>query len=384
MSDTLPPLHPAAKALSEQLLSNIKAEIKQTGNMSFSRYMELALYAPEFGYYRNALKKFGKTGDFVTAPEISSLFSECVANQCSEVLQTLNGGDILEFGAGSGAMAADILCALQKKNQLPNHYYILEISAFLKSTQAKTIQAKIPNYFDHVVWLTALPEEPINGVILANEVLDAMPVHQFSWHKGIKERCVTIENNELASCISEKENHALIAQVEKYNIQFSEGYTSEVNLYLPGWIKSISKCLSRGAVLIMDYGFPRHEYYHSDRNAGTIMCHYRHRAHSNPLILPGVQDITAHLDFTAVAESAEESGLTVSGFTNQAAFLINCGLMSLIDDTCDEKARFLQNQQILQLTMPSEMGELFKVIGLTKNIEMTLMGFSTMNQMGRL
>ena len=235
-----------------------------------------------------------------------------------------------------------------------------------------------------MVWLTALPEEPINGVILANEVLDAMPVHQFSWHKGIKERCVTIENNELASCISEKENHALIAQVEKYNIQFSEGYTSEVNLYLPGWIKSISKCLSRGAVLIMDYGFPRHEYYHSDRNAGTIMCHYRHRAHSNPLILPGVQDITAHLDFTAVAESAEESGLTVSGFTNQAAFLINCGLMSLIDDTCDEKARFLQNQQILQLTMPSEMGELFKVIGLTKNIEMTLMGFSTMNQMGRL
>lgn len=384
MSNTLPPLDSAAKALSSQLLSSIKAEIKKSGCMSFARYMELALYAPQLGYYRNGLKKFGPAGDFVTAPEISPLFSYCVANQCAEVLQALNGGDILEFGAGSGVMAADILHALQKKNQLPSHYYILELSASLKSEQEKTIREKIPDLFDRVVWLDTLPEKPIQGVILGNEVLDAMPVHPFTWHQGIKERCVALENDTLVSCLSEKENPALIAQIEKYGIDFAKGYTSEVNLYLSGWIKSISSILSRGIVLLMDYGFPRHEYYHPDRNTGTLMCHYRHRAHTDPLIFVGAQDITAHVDFTLVAESAEENGLTVLGFTNQSAFLINCGLLSFINEAADEKARFMQNQQILQLTLPSEMGELFKVIGLTKNIEITLLGFSEMNQLERL
>ena len=384
MNDTLPSLDPAAKAVSDQLLANIKAEIKKSGPISFTRYMELALYTPQLGYYRNTLKKFGPAGDFVTAPEISSLFSECVANQCAEVLEALGGGDILEFGAGSGMMAADILCALYKRNQLPKHYYILEVSAFLKSEQAKTIQAKIPGYFDRVVWLDALPEKPIRGVIVGNEVLDAMPVHQFTWNKRVKERFVSLENDVLTSCISEKENPSLTAHIEKYGIDFADGYTSEVNLYLPGWMKSISDCLSRGIALLMDYGFVRREYYHPDRYTGTIMCHYRHRAHINPLIFVGVQDITAHVDFTAVAESAEENGLTVSGFTNQSAFLINCGLLSFINDAVDEKSRFLQNQQILQLTLPSEMGELFKVIALTKNVEIALMGFSSMNQMERL
>ena len=282
-------------------------------------------------------------------------------------------------------MAADILCALKAKNQLPDHYYILELSAFLKSMQRETIEKKIPDYLDRVVWLTALPEHPIRGVIVANEVLDAMPAHQFIYKNNrIHECSVTIKNNQLTHDIFEDENPDLVSAVEKYDIAFSENYLSEINLYLPGWIKSISSCLAQGAAIIIDYGFPRHEYYHPDRSSGTLMCHYRHRAHTNPLVFPGIQDITAHVDFTAVAESAVENQFSVAGFANQAAFLINCGLLSLISKTSDEKKHFLQNQQVLKLTSPNEMGELFKVMGLSKNMDMAWMGFQTMNRAMRL
>lgn len=381
MSATLPSPDSTAKALSEELQSQIIAEIKQTGKIPFARFMELALYAPRLGYYRNGLKKFGKEGDFVTAPEISSLFSFSIANQCAQVLKEI-GGDILEFGAGSGVMAADILLALEKKNQLPDHYYIIELSAALKSQQRETLQKKVPNYFDRVVWLDALPEKNFRGVVLANEVLDAMPVNLFTVDHGIKECGVAIENNTLH--LTTFENNALREVIENYQIDFPENYTSEINLFLPGWINSIAEFLSQGLVLIIDYGFPRSEYYHPDRSQGTLMCHYRHYSHPNPLIFPGIQDITAHVDFTAVAEAADESGLTVAGYTNQAAFLINCDLLSFLDENADEKTRFNQHQQIKQLTLPSEMGELFKVIGLTKEISGELMGFQTMSQLAKL
>jgi SAM-dependent MidA family methyltransferase len=384
VSNTLPIPNSEAKQLSDKLFLYVQSEIKKTGGISFARYMELALYTPQLGYYQNTLKKFGKEGDFVTAPEISPLFSYCLANQCAEILAAMGGGDVLEFGAGSGVMAADILCALKEKNQLPSRYYILELSGFLKSIQRETIQAKMPEFIDCVIWLDQLPKEPIQGVIIANEVLDAMPVSLFTNKSSIKECGVTIENNELVGCVLEKNNAKLIAQLEKYEIHFSENYTSEINLYLSGWIKSVSTILSRGVVLILDYGFPRHEYYHVDRSMGTIMCHYRHYAHSNPLVFPGIQDITAHVDFTAVAESASDNGFSVVGFTNQAAFLMNCGLLSFVKESTDEKKRFLQNQQVLQLTLPSEMGELFKVMGLSKNYDNELLGFQSMNQLMRL
>ncbi|OGT48882.1 MAG: hypothetical protein A3E82_04080 [Gammaproteobacteria bacterium RIFCSPHIGHO2_12_FULL_38_11] len=370
----LPSPHPEAKALSDQLLSQIIAEIKATQFISFARYMELALYAPQFGYYRNGLRKLGKEGDFVTAPEVSPLFSYCLANQCSEILHKLKDGDILEFGAGTGVMAADILITLKKRGQLPDHYYILELSAALKSMQMKTIQEKIPELLHKVTWLDAFPSKPIQGVILANEVLDAMPVNVFKNTGGIKECAVTLDNNNLLTlCISE--NIKLTTEINQYDINFSENYMSEINLYLPGWMKSMADSLSRGAVFIIDYGFLRHEYYHPDRMQGTLMCHYQHHAHPNPLVFPGIQDITAHVDFTAVAESAEKCHLNVAGFSNQASFLINCNLLSFIDNTLDEKKRFNQNRQIMKLTSPNEMGELFKVMGLTKNYEAELMGF---------
>ena len=384
VNNTLPIPDSEAKQLSDQLLSLIVTEIKKSGAISFARYMQLALYTPQLGYYQNALKKFGKNGDFVTAPEISPLFSYCLANQCAEILENLNGGDIFEFGAGSGIMAADILFALKEKNQLPNHYYILELSGFLKSVQRETIQNKIPELLDRVIWLEQLPEKPIQGVVLANEVLDEMPIHLFKINNGIKECGVAVENNQLVNCILEKENPELISAIKKYEIVFAENYYSEINLFLSGWIKSVATILSRGVVLILDYGFPRHEYYHSDRSAGTVMCHYRHRSHAKPLIFPGIQDITAHVDFTAVAESAADQGFSVNGFTNQAAFLMNTELLSFVNNTTDEKKRFLQNQQILQLTLPSEMGELFKVMGLTKNYVQSLMGFVEMNKVHAL
>ncbi|MCX7121469.1 MAG: SAM-dependent methyltransferase [Gammaproteobacteria bacterium] len=385
MPSSLPSPSPDAQALSDQLLSQIIAEIKANQSISFARYMELALYAPKFGYYRNPLQKLGAKGDFVTAPEISPLFSYCLANQCAEILRELKQGDILEFGAGTGSMAADILIALKKQNQLPDHYYILELSATLKSTQRATIEKKIPDCLERVIWLNELPSEKIQGVILANEVLDAMPVNLFKISTGINECAVTLdENNKLALCLSEKENSELICAVEKYDIEFPENYLSEINLYLPGWIKSIADSLSRGAILLIDYGFPRHEYYHPDRTQGTLMCHYQHHSHTNPLIYAGIQDITAHVDFTAAAESAENNNLNVAGFANQAAFLLNCDLLSFIDNTLDEKNRFNQNLQIKKLTSPNEMGELFKVMALTKNYDVDLMGFKTMNQLEKL
>lgn len=384
MRDTLPPLDPAAKALSESLLLKIKSEIQQHGPMSFARYMEMALYEPGLGYYRNALTKIGKLGDFVTAPVISPLFSYCLANQCEEILTACGGGDILEFGAGTGIMAAHILWALAEKNALPNHYYILELSASLKAVQAETIQDIVPMHADRVVWLTALPEKPLQGVVLANEVLDAMPVHQFIFQHGIQERVVDLEKDELVFRNSNQKNEKLIAEIARYGIAFSDGYSSEINLYLKPWIKSIANSFEKGAVLLIDYGFSRHEYYHPDRWMGTVMCHLQHRSHADPFVLPGLQDITAHVDFTSVAEAADENGLTVAGFTHQSSFLMNCGLLSFINEGMDEKARFLQNQQILQLTLPSEMGEFFKVIGLTKNIHSALIGFLEMNQLMRL
>ncbi|MDP1573413.1 MAG: SAM-dependent methyltransferase [Coxiellaceae bacterium] len=363
---TLPTPSSDAIALSNQLLSQIIAEIKMHGSISFARYMELALYAPQLGYYQNGYQKFGKEGDFVTSPEISALFSYCLANQCADILADLKGGDIIEFGAGSGVMAADILGHLQKIKQLPNHYFILELSATLQSQQYETLSKKVPELLDRVVWLSELPKIPIKGIILANEVLDAMPVNLFTIQNGIKDLCVTCDGNNALMFIPRSAAYTL-----PKDCVFPEGYTSEINLFLPGWIKSISDCLVEGAAIIIDYGFLEHEYYHPDRSMGTLMCHYRHRSHGDPFFYPGLQDITAHVDFTAVAENAEKNGFSVR-FMNQARFLLENNLLSCLQedaDEKDEKTRFQENQQIRKLTSPNEMGELFKAMLLEKKRE---------------
>lgn len=368
----------------------IRDEIAANGGaIPFAKYMQLALYAPGLGYYSAGLQKFGTKGDFVTAPEISALFSRCLARQCCQVLQTLGGGSILEFGAGSGVMAADLLLELERQQKLPQNYMILEVSGELRVRQQETLKTRIPHLFSRVQWLDRLPERPFSGVILANEVLDAMPVHRFCVDdNGIQEFYVTSNNEEFNWQLGPPSDDRLREMVDQLSIQqIPDTYDSEINLLLPGWMKSVSECLERGLVLLIDYGFPRHEYYHPDRSMGTLMCHYQHRSHMDPLILPGLQDITAHVDFTAVAEAAVDCGLQVAGFTNQAGFLLGCGLVELAQGEVVEDAltQIKTSQEIQKLTSPAEMGELFKVIALTRDLgKIGLMGFSSWDQRGRL
>lgn len=382
---TLPSPHPAAKDICDALVKSIVDHIEKVGPMPFDQFMHEALYAQHLGYYRNGLAKFGEAGDFVTAPEISPLFAACVANQCQAVLTDLSGGDIIEFGPGRGLLCADILSALEKCKALPDHYYLLEVSATLRVVQQEVLQARVPHLLDRVIWLDDFPPEPIQGVVLANEVLDAMPVQLFTWRNdGAHLHEVIVQNDQLVDTVKSTADAELTAYFTDRGFEFAPGYTSEVNPHLLGWMASVSRCLEKGLVLVIDYGFPSSEYYHPDRFQGTLMCHYQHHSHPDPLLFPGIQDVTAHVDFTAVAEAADDAGLLVSGFTHQASFLINCGLASMLDVSLPEEQRFKQNQAVMKLTSPSEMGELFKVIGLTKEYDETLVGFSAMDQLARL
>jgi len=356
----------------QALLDCIVDEINAEGKISFARYMALALYHPQWGYYRTALQKFGPEGDFITAPELSPLFGECVARWCQAEMQALNRpACILEFGAGSGRLAATLLNTLDKLNALPDTYYILELSAELKARQLALIQSEAPALLDRVKWLMQLPETPFDGLVIANEVLDAMPVHKFQQKDALQEVFVTFKNNALAWTLGEPESAGLAEYVTGLDLDLPKGYCSEVNLSVEGWIASISDCLAQGAVLLIDYGFSRHVYYHPQRSQGTIMCHYRHRAHPDPLIHVGLQDITAHVDFTHVREAAETNGFEVTGYVNQAGFLIDWGLLDSVRakqkmEVPDSVEQYKISQQVKKLTLPTEMGELFKVLTLVK------------------
>lgn len=440
---------PSTDALvhSEKLLKLIVETIENKVDrfISFAEYMQLALFAPGLGYYSAGNQKFGMSGDFVTAPEISPLYSQCIAKQCKQVLDVLGAdGCILEIGAGSGQMAVDILKALKALGRLPKKYYILELSAELKERQQKTLLKQCPELFPLVFWLDALPEKPLKAIILANEVCDAMPVHRFCLrklelakdtkntaethsefsntlddHQAVMEVGVTYADGKL--CFTERlpekvlddglallmkdlaqlaqtetlDQHESIQSLNKNNLNifdpnlnylFTETnqYHSEINLNIKPWIKSLSEILDVGIILIIDYGFPRQEYYHPSRSMGTIMCHYRHHAHGDPFSYPGLQDITAHVDFTSIGEAASNANLEVLGFTNQTAFLLNTGLLSAAEEAkqkgMSEQDFFKQNQAIQILTSPAEMGELFKVIALGKSFEESLLGF-TLNDM---
>ena len=378
-------------AHSKQLEARIIDEIQQAGSIGFDRFMELALYAPGMGYYTAGSQKFGASGDFITAPEISPLFSQCVALQCEQVLLNLPGS-ILEFGAGSGVMAAHILLRLEKLGCLPERYLILDISADLKPRQRDTIQSLAPHLLERVEWISALPES-FEGIILANELLDAMPVNIFSRiNNQLLEQVVTFENDELkpawqpVSPVLEK----AVESLEQRFGRFAEGYLSEVNLRLQGWLSALADCLDKGVMFLIDYGYTAFEYYHPDRKMGTLICHYQHRAHDNPFILTGLQDITANVDFSAVADAARMQGLSVEGYTPQANFLMSCGIEQLLQEYSPEDADQFLNiaQGVKALMLPQEMGERFKVIALSKNYPQSkgseLLGFRMRNLRDRL
>ena len=376
---------------SEKLIERIKQALrKQGGVISFDEYMNMVLYEPGLGYYSAGSRKFGSEGDFVTAPELSPIFSQCLANQCAEILNELGSGTILELGAGTGAMARDILLELEKQNSLPDNYLILEVSADLKQRQQDELKETIPHLLERVVWLDALPKEGISGVILANEVLDALPVKRFKkLATGFKEMKVGLGVDQFVWVESDAEDKLLnsLRRLEDNLLtSFPENYISEINLQLEQWLNGIEEALNKGVMLFIDYGYSAAEYYHPERMDGSLLCHYRHRVHADPFYYPGLQDITSSANFTAIAECADSIGLHVSGYTNQTYFLFGCGLEDLLADMnqLEIKAQTKIAQQVRVLTMPEEMGERFKVMALTKDYDNVLKGFALMDQRVRL
>jgi SAM-dependent MidA family methyltransferase len=378
----LPALSPEESAHSEQLVQRIRDAIEAAGGwISFERFMEMALYEPGLGYYSAGSTKLGSEGDFVTAPEISPLFSRCLANQCVQVLDAVPGGHILELGAGSGVMAADVLSELDRQQKTPERYLILEVSADLRERQRALLQRRLPHLMDRIEWLDRLPND-FRGVLLANEVLDALPIQRFRIRGlQVNQLGVTWELGRLdwSEVHADAALEATVREIE-FNLgePFADGYTSEINLRLQQWIAGIAASMKEGAAFFIDYGLPRKQYYAANRSAGTMLCHFRHRFHDDPLINVGVQDIGAWVDFTAVAEAAVVAGMSVAGYATQAHFLIGTGIEQFLAPTNDDElaSRLQMARQAMLLTLPGEMGERFKVIGLTKGLELPLLGFT--------
>ncbi|MFZ2540397.1 MAG: SAM-dependent methyltransferase [Gallionella sp.] len=373
---TLPTPSPEALQHSLRLTEYIRLDIAaQGGWISFARYMELALYAPGLGYYTAGAHKFGAAGDFITAPELSPLFGRTLARQVAEIMAH-SAPHILELGAGSGKLVVDMLAELKQLGSLPDSYKILEVSADLRARQQALIQERFPHLLDRVYWLDALPES-FSGAIIANEVLDALPVHLVHWRdRVISERGVALADNNFVWLERPISDVALLHAAQQISVP--DDYVSEICLAARGLINSLAHILDQGAMLFIDYGFGAREFYHQQRSSGTLMCHYRHQVHDDPFFPPGLQDITAHVNFTDIAECGIDAGLELKGYTNQAFFLINCGITELLKDTSPENLRdYLPlSAQMQKLTSPAEMGELFKVIALGNNLANPLRGFA--------
>lgn len=367
--------------------AHIAALIDAAGGMiGFDEFMNAALYAPGLGYYSAGSRKFGPEGDFVTAPEVSPLFSRCLARQCRQVLDALGGGDILEFGAGSGVMAADILRELAALDCLPTRYLILEVSPELRARQRDTLSRSVPDLLDRVQWLDALPDRPIRGCVLANEVVDALAVRVFrQTADGPRERTVGLGERGFvwAEQAADDALTRAVAAIEAETGPLADGYLGEWNAAAGPWVAAIADLLEQGLVLLIDYGDGRRAHYHPERAAGTLLCHYRHRAHDDPFWWPGLNDITTQVDFTALAEAALDAGLEFAGFTTQAWFLLASGLQEMlagVDPEQADSAYYRRVQEIKTLTLPTEMGERFKVLGLHRGLLSTrawpLLGFA--------
>ncbi len=382
-----PPLTAEEAEHSHALAERIALEARTAGGwVTFERFMELALYAPGLGYYSAGSVKIGAGGDFVTAPELSDLFSRCVAEQCAQVLQ--HGGEILELGAGTGRMAAAILTELAARECLPDRYAILEVSADLADRQRRRIAALPAGLAERVTWLERLPERPIDGVILANEVLDALPCRRFSIRNGAVLELGVAADGETLRELAAPAEPALAQEWSRLAAQRSaplpEGYVSEICLRVGPWLAGIADCLERGAMLLFDYGLPRAHYYHPQRLAGTLRCHYKHRVHDDPYINLGVQDITAWVDFTRVAEAALECGLEVAGFATQAAFLLATGIERRLAEAGDPVEHARRAGEARRLLLPAQMGEAFKVMALTRGLDAPLSGFALQDLRGSL
>ncbi|MDH5424804.1 MAG: SAM-dependent methyltransferase [Gammaproteobacteria bacterium] len=391
----LPEPSPEQKTHSLKLQRLIVDGIRENaGRIGFDRYMTQALYQPGLGYYAAGSQKFGATGDFITSPEISPLFAQAIARQLKQVMAELNDPLLIEFGAGSGVLAADLLLELEALQSLPEEYWIVELSADLQQRQQATIEKRCPHLLKQVRWVQQLPETAVNAVVIANEVLDAMPVIGFEKHNGeLFERKIAETEGQLhwELTVASEELTATVAEIEASTEQtLPANYRSEYNPSLLPWLKTLSALVNKGLVLLVDYGYDAKQYYSHERDMGTMMCYYRHRAHDDVFFYPGLQDITAFVDFTAVAEAAFKTGWDVMGYTAQAQFLFGCGLAEIFESKRsalaedDVRQQLHLSQQVKTLTLPSEMGERFKVMALGKDLEPGLIGFSQADFRSRL
>lgn len=385
--DQLPVPAPDAAEHSHRLCTLLRQRIADAGGwLSFADYMAQTLYAPGLGYYAAGARKFGSAGDFVTAPEMSGLFGEALAQQVAEILP-VSGPNVLEVGAGSGRLAADLLAALSAIGAMPERYYILDLSADLRERQRATLASAVPQWLDRVEWLDRLPEQ-FSGVVIGNELLDAMPAHIVAWREdGIHERGVGVGGDGEFIWQEQPAQGTLLDTAREIGRQCAlpPGYESEISLAVRAWMREWGHRLVRGALLLIDYGFPRREFYHPQRARGTLMCHYRHRAHPDPFFWPGLQDLTVHVDFTAVIESGDAAGLDLLGYANQGQFLINCGILEALAALPQGTPEYFRaSGAVGKLLMPHEMGELFKVIALGRGLTAPLRGFRQGDQSRRL
>ncbi|HUL97384.1 MAG TPA: SAM-dependent methyltransferase [Usitatibacter sp.] len=368
-----------AAAHSQRVAEHIAEAIVAEGDwIPFSRYMELALYAPGLGYYAAGTRKFGAEGDFITSPEISPMFAKCFGLQAGQVLKAV-GGDILELGPGSGVFAADLFESLKEQGTVPGRYLLLEVSPDLKERQRALIQQRHPADIDRFVWIEALPEK-IRGVVIANEVLDVVPC-SIVRRQGtdLLERGVILTEAGFAFEDSALPDGELLHRAAKVFPPGDYDYLSEINLAAEALVRTVASHMEAGLALFVDYGFAEHEFYHPQRSMGTLRCHYRHRFHGDPFFWPGLQDITAHVDFSAMGRAAEQGGAELVGFTTQAYFLISCGLAVLVSagDPTMTLSRLKGTSAVHRLIGPSEMGELFKVLGFAKGFDVPVLGFQS-------
>ena len=378
MPSRLPEPGADERAHSDRLLQLLREQIASHGPMPFSQYMERCLYAPGLGYYSAGRTKFGAAGDFVTAPELGELFARCVVSALQPVLAMLGEeADFLELGGGSGAFAEAALKALAASDTLPRRYLILEPSADLRERQCERLQANLPAELNaRVAWLDRPPEQEWRGVLFANEVIDALPATRFAMREGeVFEEYVALDGEGRLLRV-DRPADALVAGAVRHverdlGAEFADGYRSELLPQLPYWIQAVAGSLVAGVMLFVDYGYVRREYYLPERDDGTLMAHYRHHAHNDPLYLPGLNDLTASVDFTALAEAGNSAGFGVAAYMPQAQFLIGAGLQQVFEQLqpADERGRLQLAQQVRKLMLPDQMGERFQAMLLARGLE---------------
>lgn len=385
---SLPLPSPEAQDHSRRLVEAIQQEIAVLGGwMPFGVFMERLLYAPGLGYYTAGAHKFGAAGDFVTAPGMTGLFGRALARQLTEIMAR-SAPMILEVGAGTGRLAADLLGEMERLGALPERYLILDLSADLRERQRQTLEKAVPHLLDRVGWLDGLPER-FSGAVIGNELLDAIPAEIVAWKgDGIYQRGVSVEASGQFVWQDRPASGALLAAALEIaeQCQLPPGFESEISLAARAWAAEWGHRLAAGALLLIDYGFPRREFYHPQRARGTLMCHYRHQAHTDPFFLPGLQDVTVHVDFTAIIAAAHPVGLELLGYTNQGQFLLNCGILDRLAELSPGSNEYIRAASaVSKLLMPHEMGELFKVLALGRGIDgATLCGFASGDQSRRL